>query len=168
MYAVKALQLLQHCLHDERRILDPLLMQLPRIPHLTQWGESKLEHVSVLVKVWTWITDNLDNLYSCPCGLSCLWTKSYVLVNKPDALLFETTTPPLQAEMEVIRSEMLDRENIQKFWDEKMNAEKTRGLEVEKAYLAALSDLEQEKIIQQQTTTTTKPFPTKWGRLYES
>ncbi|KAM1264664.1 hypothetical protein ACFX15_033975 [Malus domestica] len=149
MYAIKALQLLQHCLHDERRILDPLLMQLPRIPHLTQWGESKLEHVSVLVKVWTWITDNLDNLYSCPCGLSCLWTKSYVLVNKPDALLFETTTPPLQAEMEVIRSEMLDRENIQKFWDEKMNAEKTRGLEVEKAYLAALSDLEQEKIIQE-------------------
>ncbi|KAM1534387.1 hypothetical protein PS1_008167 [Malus domestica] len=115
----------------------------------SEWGASKLEHVSVLVKVWTWITDNLDNLYSCPCGLSCLWTKSYVLVNKPDALLFETTTPPLQAEMEVIRSEMLDRENIQKFWDEKMNAEKTRGLEVEKAYLAALSDSEQEKIIQE-------------------
>ncbi|KAM2039659.1 hypothetical protein ACFX1T_013081 [Malus domestica] len=47
------------------------------------------------VKGWTWITDNLDHLYSCPCGLSCLWTKSYVLVNKHDALLFETTTPPL-------------------------------------------------------------------------
>nr|7YRO_A Chain A, Fucosyltransferase [Mangifera indica]7YRO_B Chain B, Fucosyltransferase [Mangifera indica]7YRO_C Chain C, Fucosyltransferase [Mangifera indica]7YRO_D Chain D, Fucosyltransferase [Mangifera indica]7YRO_E Chain E, Fucosyltransferase [Mangifera indica]7YRO_F Chain F, Fucosyltransferase [Mangifera indica]7YRO_G Chain G, Fucosyltransferase [Mangifera indica]7YRO_H Chain H, Fucosyltransferase [Mangifera indica]BBA65764.1 alpha-1,3/alpha-1,4-fucosyltransferase [Mangifera indica] len=56
----------------------------------------KMEHVSVLVKGWTWIPDNLDNLYSCRCGLSCLWTKSSVLVDKPDALLFETTTPPLQ------------------------------------------------------------------------
>ena len=58
--------------------------------------ELKLEHVSVLVKGWTWIPDNLDNLYSCRCGLSCLWTKSSVLADRPDALLFETTTPPLQ------------------------------------------------------------------------
>lgn len=57
--------------------------------------ELKLEHVSVLVKGWTWIPDNLDNLYSCRCGLSCLWTKSSVLADRPDALLFETTTPPL-------------------------------------------------------------------------
>ncbi|GAB4844806.1 Alpha-(1,4)-fucosyltransferase [Ancistrocladus abbreviatus] len=59
----------------------------------------KLEHVSVLVKGWTWIPDNLDNLYSCRCGLSCLWTKSSVLADKPDALLFETTPPPLQRRM---------------------------------------------------------------------
>lgn len=58
-------------------------------------GELKMEHVSLLVKGWTWIPDNLDNLYSCGCGLSCLWTKSSVLADKPDALLFETTTPPL-------------------------------------------------------------------------
>ncbi|KAL8138213.1 hypothetical protein V2J09_004214 [Rumex salicifolius] len=56
----------------------------------------KLGFVSILVKGWTWIPDNLDNLYSCDCGLSCLWTKSDVLADKPDALLFETTTPPLQ------------------------------------------------------------------------
>lgn len=56
----------------------------------------KMVHVSVLVKGWTWIPDNLDNLYSCRCGLSCLWTKSSVLADKPDALLYETTTPPLQ------------------------------------------------------------------------
>jgi len=56
----------------------------------------KLNHVSVLVKGWTWIPDNLDNLYSCTCGLSCLWSKSPVLADKPDALLFETTTPPVQ------------------------------------------------------------------------
>ncbi|KAK1403672.1 Fucosyltransferase [Heracleum sosnowskyi] len=58
-------------------------------------GVLKLNHVGVLVKGWTWLPDNLDNLYSCRCGLSCLWTKSGVLVDKPDAVLFETTTPPL-------------------------------------------------------------------------
>lgn len=58
--------------------------------------ELKLKHVSVLVKGWTWIPDNMENLYYCRCGLSCLWTKSSVLADHPDALLFETTTPPLQ------------------------------------------------------------------------
>ncbi|KAM7279970.1 hypothetical protein ACFE04_007104 [Oxalis oulophora] len=58
--------------------------------------QLKLTHVSVLVKKWTWLPDNLENLYSCPCGLTCLWTKSSVLVDHPDALLFETVTPPLQ------------------------------------------------------------------------
>ena len=53
-----------------------------------------LPHVSVLVKAWTWIPDNLDQIYSCRCGLSCLWTKSKVLADKPDALLFENFTPP--------------------------------------------------------------------------
>ena len=66
----------------------------------SECGETKkkaqMEHVSVLVKGWTWIPDNLDNLYSCSCGLSCLWTKSAVLADKPDALLYETTTPPSQ------------------------------------------------------------------------
>ncbi|CAM8973161.1 unnamed protein product [Rhodiola kirilowii] len=59
-------------------------------------GSMKMDHVNVLVKGWTWIPDNLDNMYVCECGLSCLWTKSAVLTDKPDALLFETTTPPLQ------------------------------------------------------------------------
>ncbi|KAK9270468.1 hypothetical protein L1049_026048 [Liquidambar formosana] len=61
----------------------------------SECGELKMDHVSILVKGWTWIPDNLDNLYSCRCGLSCLWTKSPVLADKPDGLLFETTTPPL-------------------------------------------------------------------------
>lgn len=60
----------------------------------TECGELKMDHVSVLVKGWTWIPDNLDNLYSCRCGLSCLWTKSPVLADKPDALFFETARPP--------------------------------------------------------------------------
>ncbi|CAN4099926.1 unnamed protein product [Withania somnifera] len=59
-------------------------------------NELKMNHVSVLVKGWTWIPDNLDNLYSCRCGLSCLWTKSSVLADKPDGLLFETSTPPFE------------------------------------------------------------------------
>ncbi|KAJ0629710.1 putative glycoprotein 3-alpha-L-fucosyltransferase [Helianthus annuus] len=61
-----------------------------------QCGELKMDHVGVLVKGWTWIPDNLDNLYSCRCGLSCLWTKSSVMVDKPDAVFFETTTPPFR------------------------------------------------------------------------
>ncbi|CAN1235431.1 FUT13, partial [Linum perenne] len=69
---------------------------LQRVGGDSECGELKMRHVSVLVKGWTWIPDNLDNLYSCRCGLSCLWTKSAVLADKPDALLFETTTPPFQ------------------------------------------------------------------------
>ncbi|GAB2224047.1 hypothetical protein Drorol1_Dr00004793 [Drosera rotundifolia] len=57
-------------------------------------GELKMAFVRVLVKGWTWVPDNLDNLYQCRCGLGCLWTKSPVLGGDPDALVFETTTPP--------------------------------------------------------------------------
>ncbi|CAN8239444.1 unnamed protein product [Cochlearia groenlandica] len=59
-------------------------------------GKLKMDHVSVLVKKWTWIPDNLENLYTCRCGMTCLWTKSSGLADSPDALLFETITPPLQ------------------------------------------------------------------------
>ncbi|CAL1409968.1 unnamed protein product [Linum trigynum] len=69
---------------------------LQRVGGDSECGELKMDHVSVLVKGWTWIPDNLDNLYPCRCGLSCLWSKSAVLADKPDALLFETTTPPFQ------------------------------------------------------------------------
>ncbi|KAG6470568.1 alpha-(1,4)-fucosyltransferase-like [Zingiber officinale] len=51
-------------------------------------------HISVLVKGWTWIPDNMDNLYSCRCGLTCLWSKSSILADNPDAVLFESVTPP--------------------------------------------------------------------------
>ncbi|KAL4183442.1 hypothetical protein AMTRI_Chr11g98260 [Amborella trichopoda] len=63
-------------------------------PHAMKCGDLKMGHVSILVKGWTWIPDNLDGMYSCRCGLTCLWTKSPVLADKPDAFLFETTTPP--------------------------------------------------------------------------
>lgn len=50
-----------------------------------------------------------------------------------------------QAEAEEIRSELLRRGDIQKFWDEKLNEEKSRGSDVERHYVDALNNLEQEK-----------------------
>lgn len=52
-----------------------------------------------------------------------------------------------QAESKEIRSELLDRGEIQKFWYEKMDEERKRALEVEKHYLSAINDLEQEKSV---------------------
>nr|CAB3459509.1 unnamed protein product [Digitaria exilis] len=54
-------------------------------------------HVGVLVKGWTWIPDALDGVYTCRCGVSCIWSKSAAAVDRPDALLFEGATPPPQA-----------------------------------------------------------------------
>ncbi|KAK4608742.1 hypothetical protein RGQ29_002224 [Quercus rubra] len=54
-----------------------------------------------------------------------------------------------QAAMEEIRSELLDRGDIQRYWDEKLIEQKTCGFEVEKVYFSAVSDLEQEKIVQE-------------------
>ena len=50
--------------------------------------------MSVLVKRWTWVPDTLNNFYSCACGLTCLWTNSDVLEEKPDAHLYENFFPP--------------------------------------------------------------------------
>ena len=75
-------------------------LQSPYGPGTTSCTSMKLRHVSVLVKRWRWLPDNLHNLYSCvgysSCGLTCLWTKSPALADAPDALLFETTNPPPQ------------------------------------------------------------------------
>ncbi|XP_065011351.1 alpha-(1,4)-fucosyltransferase-like [Musa acuminata AAA Group] len=55
---------------------------------------ARMSHVSVLVKGWTWIPDSMDDLYPCRCGMTCIWTKSPVLADNPDAVLFESVTPP--------------------------------------------------------------------------
>ncbi|CAN6357770.1 unnamed protein product [Urochloa humidicola] len=65
------------------------------------WGGARCEdlatrHVGVLVKGWTWIPDALDGVYTCRCGVSCIWSKSAAAVDRPDALLFEGATPPSQ------------------------------------------------------------------------
>lgn len=51
--------------------------------------------------------------------------------------------------MQEIRSELLERGDIQRFWEGKMEEERKHGLEVEKARLAAIHDLEEEKIFQE-------------------
>jgi alpha-1,4-fucosyltransferase len=53
-------------------------------------------HVGVLVKGWTWIPDALDGVYTCCCGVSCVWSNSAAAVDRPDAVLFEGATPPPQ------------------------------------------------------------------------
>lgn len=53
--------------------------------------------------------------------------------------------------MDEIRFELLERGDIQKFWDEKLKEEKSHGVEVEKVYTTAVQDLEQEKIVQENT-----------------
>ena len=54
-----------------------------------------------------------------------------------------------RAETKEIKSELLKKGDIQKFWDEKLDEERTRGFEVQKLYFSAVQDLEQEKIIQE-------------------
>ncbi|KAF7820082.1 alpha-(1,4)-fucosyltransferase [Senna tora] len=59
--------------------------------------KKKMEHVKVLVKKWKWLPDRLENLYYCGgSGITCLWTKSPLLADTPDALFFENSLPPLQ------------------------------------------------------------------------
>ncbi|XAR65377.1 hypothetical protein NMG60_11009477 [Bertholletia excelsa] len=53
--------------------------------------------------------------------------------------------------MEDIKSDLLNRGDIQKYWDMKLEEEKAHMFEVERAYHAALYDLEQEKIVQKNT-----------------
>lgn len=51
--------------------------------------------------------------------------------------------------MQEIRSELLEKGDIKQNWDKKMEEERIRGLRVEKAYLAVISDLEKEKTVKQ-------------------
>lgn len=60
----------------------------------------------------------------------------------------EVESSARQAQVEDIRSELLERGDIQRFWDEKLIKEISRSFEVENVYFAAVSDLEQEKIVQ--------------------
>jgi alpha-1,4-fucosyltransferase len=60
-----------------------------------------VRHVGVLVKGWTWVPDALDGVYTCWCGVNCVWGKSAAAVDRPDALLFEGATPPLQVSLSI-------------------------------------------------------------------
>ncbi|KFK35068.1 hypothetical protein AALP_AA5G231200 [Arabis alpina] len=53
-----------------------------------------------------------------------------------------------KAEMEEIKSELLENGEIKHFWDVKLQVEKSRGVEMEELYLSRVSELEQEKTAQ--------------------
>lgn len=56
-----------------------------------------------------------------------------------------------QMAMDEVRSELLERGDIQKYWDEKLKEEKSHGVEVERDYISAVQDFQQEKIVQEHT-----------------
>ncbi|KAK1280558.1 hypothetical protein QJS04_geneDACA002903 [Acorus gramineus] len=64
-----------------------------------------------------------------------------------ELLRLEAETSSRQGEMEEIRSELLRRGEIKRVWEEKMDKEKARGLEVQRDCVAALIQLENEKVI---------------------
>ncbi|XP_031099274.1 uncharacterized protein LOC116003525 [Ipomoea triloba] len=59
----------------------------------------------------------------------------------------ETENSSRLATMEEIKSDLLERGDVQRFWQRKIDEEKNRGLEVNKAYLDAIKDLDQEKVV---------------------
>lgn len=70
-------------------------------------SQLQLQHVAIRVEQATWIPDSLSNLYACRCGLTCLWTKSAVLADKPDALLYETLRPPEEVRLLNLGTELV-------------------------------------------------------------
>lgn len=54
-----------------------------------------------------------------------------------------------QSAMKEIRSELLERGDIKRRWDRKMEEVKNYGLEMERIYLAVVNEFEQEKIAQE-------------------
>ncbi|XP_027914106.1 uncharacterized protein LOC114173733 isoform X4 [Vigna unguiculata] len=70
-----------------------------------------------------------------------------------ELLRIEAEHSARQAEAEEIRSELLSRGNMQRFWDEKLNDEKNRGLDVEKLYHMEVKNLEEEEINQDKLYT---------------
>lgn len=53
-----------------------------------------------------------------------------------------------KAEMEEIRSELLEKGEIRQLWDEKLQVERSRGVAMEELYLSRVNELEQEKVSQ--------------------
>ncbi|WVZ10004.1 hypothetical protein V8G54_014534 [Vigna mungo] len=70
-----------------------------------------------------------------------------------ELLRIEAEHSARQAEAEEIRSELLSRGDIQRFWDEKLNDEKNRGLDVERLYHMEAKNLEEEEINQDKLYT---------------
>ncbi|GAB2234181.1 hypothetical protein Droror1_Dr00003420 [Drosera rotundifolia] len=54
-----------------------------------------------------------------------------------------------QASKEEIKNELLERGEVQRIWDEKMERERFNGLKVQESYIKALGELEMEKNVQE-------------------
>ncbi|KAK8265710.1 hypothetical protein V6Z12_D12G195700 [Gossypium hirsutum] len=66
-----------------------------------------------------------------------------------ELLKLEMESCSKRAQMKEIKSELLEKGEIQRFWNEKLDEERTRGFEVEKLYFSAVQDVEEEKIVQE-------------------
>ncbi|CAK9316825.1 unnamed protein product [Citrullus colocynthis] len=86
-------------------------------------------------------------------------TKAQVAVTLASGRMTEATSAELsrlesessarKAEIEDITLELVERGDIQRYWDKKLTEEKKRLMEVEELYLAAVSDLGEEKTVQE-------------------
>ncbi|XP_010556389.1 PREDICTED: uncharacterized protein LOC104825717 [Tarenaya hassleriana] len=56
-------------------------------------------------------------------------------------------------EMEEIKSELLEKGDIMRYWEETLQEERARGLEMEEIYLTAVRELEEEELAQQKWFT---------------
>ncbi|MBA0805733.1 hypothetical protein Gohar_005224 [Gossypium harknessii] len=66
-----------------------------------------------------------------------------------ELLKLEMESCSKRAQMKEIKSELLEKGEIQRFWNAKLDEERTRGFEVEKLYFSAVQDVEEEKIVQE-------------------
>ncbi|PPR84750.1 hypothetical protein GOBAR_AA35964 [Gossypium barbadense] len=66
-----------------------------------------------------------------------------------ELLKLEMESCSKRAQMKEIKSELLEKGEIQRFWNERLDEERTRGFEVEKLYFSAVQDVEEEKIVQE-------------------
>lgn len=63
---------------------------------LVKCEDLQKQHVSVVVKITTWIPNSLNGFHTCRCGLTCLWTKSEVVADDADVHLYEGYFPPFE------------------------------------------------------------------------
>ncbi|GAB4828923.1 hypothetical protein Ancab_018584 [Ancistrocladus abbreviatus] len=68
-----------------------------------------------------------------------------------ELLRIEAEESSRQAAKKEIKKELLDRGEIQRYWDEKIEEERTHWPRAKQLYLAALDALEEEKIVQEST-----------------
>lgn len=61
----------------------------------------------------------------------------------------ESESSARKAEIEDIKLELVERGDIQRYWDKKLTEEKKRLLDMEELYLAAVSNLGEEKMVQE-------------------